>query len=297
MPHDPSLDPHAILKILGVQTIHAIAPVAGGADTAIWRVEHDQITSALRVFRASQAATYLREVRAMELAAQQGIPVPRVRAQAHWHDRPTLLLSWCAGQPLAATLQRQPWRLLRQGRAFGRMQARIHQITVPAPTDVLAADWISWHNTVDAGLAAQLRERAGHTPQLLHLDYHPLNVLMGDRDVTAVLDWANARAGDPRADVARTYAILAVMPHQAAREPLPYRVARRLLAHTWMSGYRAVAGELKDMPLFFAWAGAVMVADLAQRITEPNSWWLNKHMQLVERWTYQSRKRSADATA
>jgi fructosamine-3-kinase len=74
--HDPSLDPYTILKTLGVQTIHAVVPVAGGSDTALWRVEHDQMTSALRVFRATQVPAYLRELARMEVAARHGIPVP-----------------------------------------------------------------------------------------------------------------------------------------------------------------------------------------------------------------------------
>src|SRR5438132_39917 len=40
---------------------------------------------------------------------------------------------------------------------------------------------------------------------LLHLDYHLLNVMTDRSRVTGVLDWTNARAGDPRADLARTF--------------------------------------------------------------------------------------------
>lgn len=40
---------------------------------------------------------------------------------------------------------------------------------------------------------------------MLHLDLHPLNVLLGEEGaVTGVLDWANTAAGDPVLDRART---------------------------------------------------------------------------------------------
>jgi aminoglycoside phosphotransferase (APT) family kinase protein len=126
----------------------------------------------------------------------------------------------------------------------------------------------------------------------MHLDYHPLNVMTDCSGVSGVLDWANARMGDPRADVARTYTILAVEPHYVGHEPVWYRAVRHLVTHNWLAGYRAVAGKLRDMPLFFAWAGAVMQADLAPRVENPNSWWQPRHMQAVERWTSHWRKQA-----
>ena len=44
--------------------------------------------------------------------------------------------------------------------------------------------------------------------RLLHLDFHPDNVLLSARG-PVVIDWANARAGDPALDVAMTWVICA----------------------------------------------------------------------------------------
>ena len=65
MPYDSTLDPAAILAALGIPAATAITVVHGGMDTAIWRVEHSGLTSALRVFRPEQAATCQREIAAM----------------------------------------------------------------------------------------------------------------------------------------------------------------------------------------------------------------------------------------
>lgn len=293
----PPLDPHAILAQLGIRTVQAIAPVAGGTDTALWRVEHDHATSALRVFRAGRELTYLRELAALELAARRGLPVPAVRAHGQWHDRPALLLSWCAGVPLADALRRHPGQFVRLGRAFGQLHARIHRVAAPALHQAAPGDWIDWHGAADAELADRLRCDAGQARQLLHLDYHPLNVMSAAGALTGVLDWANARLGDPRADVARTYTILAVEPHRPGREPRWYGLARHLLAQCYLAGYQASAGRLRQMPIFFAWAGAAMRADLAPRVGDPDSWWGPEQIAAIDQWSMRWRVRAGLARA
>jgi aminoglycoside phosphotransferase (APT) family kinase protein len=284
MPNDPTLDPLAILAELGIAEVQSAAPVSGGEATSIWRVEHDGLVSALRVFGPGQAPAAARERAAMVDAAGGGIRVPDIRAAGLWRDRPAMLLSWCDGQALAAALQTRPWLLLGQGRAFGRMQARIHTVRASAAVESHSADWVDWYGAADVELQAALRRLAGARRQLLHLDYHPLNVLMQGSTVSAVLDWANARAGDPRADVARTYTILMVAPHGARRDSPLYMALRYLLTRAWLAGYRSVAGPLHDMPAFFAWAGSVMQADLAPRVGDPQHWLRPEHMGRVEHW-------------
>jgi fructosamine-3-kinase len=93
------LDPHPILKALGVQETSQAEPLSGGTDTSMWRVQCGETAFALRVFRPDQVKTYDREVVAMNAAASAGLPVPQIHAKGMWQDRPTLLLSWCSGRP------------------------------------------------------------------------------------------------------------------------------------------------------------------------------------------------------
>ena len=260
-------------------------------DTSIWRVEHGSATSALRVFRAEQAATCQREIAAMQVAHQHGVPVPTIRAAGSWRDRPALLLAWCPGIPLAQAIRRQPWRIQSLGQEFGRIQAQIHQAATP-PLGQGQSDWIGWAGQHDQQLQAALRLLARRAPALLHLDYHPQNVLTDGTRITAVLDWANSRPGDPRADVARTYTILVVEPNTPDRQPLVLSLARRLLARSWRRGYEQVAGRLADMAWFYAWAGAVMVRDLAPRVSDPQSWWQPQHLEYIRGWAEAWRRRA-----
>lgn len=285
MPHDPTLDPAAILASLRMPTATAIAPVQGGSDTAIWRVVYGAESYALRVFRPEQAEACQREIDAMEIARASQIPVPALRASGFWRERPAVLLSWCAGVPLTDALQAQPWRVWSLGRAFGRTQARIHSIPSRAEWRARRTDWIGWAGPHDQLLRDALHERAKASPSCLHLDYHLSNVLTDGKRITAVLDWVNSRVGDPRADFARTYTILMVEPYTPDRQSLLLSVMRRMLTLSWRRGYEEVAGELPDMAFFYAWAGSVMQNDLARRVDDPQSWWQPRHLAQIRDWT------------
>jgi hypothetical protein len=109
-----------------------------------------------------------------------------------------------------------------------------------------------------------------------------------NKTITAVLDWANARPGDPRADFARTYTILSVEPWLPDNLPIGLRLIRWLLEKSWRYGYRQVAGSLIDSPEemapFYAWAGAVMVKDLAPRVGKPGFWFRPDHLEAIQKW-------------
>jgi aminoglycoside phosphotransferase (APT) family kinase protein len=277
-------DPFAVLAALGFPGAASAEPVGGGSDTLIWRVDHDRERYALRVFRPEQAAMCRREVVAMAAAAAGGVPVPRVHATGAWRDRPALLLSWSPGRPLADELRDRPWRAWPLGLRFGRTQAAIHALPAPPPLLDHPVPWRAWAGA-DAALEACLRAVAPWEDALLHLDYHPMNVMVDGDRVTAVLDWANARSGDPRADLARTAAILRFAP--AARTTL------RLLEAGWRHGYRRAAGPVDGMAPFSAWAGAVMERDLAPRLGRPDLPWLTpEYLARVRRWTADRRARA-----
>ncbi len=283
MPIDQTLDPITILAALGIANPAAVAPAQGGAATAIWRVEHHGGTYALRDFRPGQADTCQREIVAMEAARLAGIPVPTIHAAITWQEYPVLLLEWCAGEPMWAILQRQPWRVWQLGAMFGRMQATMHRVPAPSDWEHELDAWITWVGPDEMEIQDRLRMQSRATPVLLHLDFHPLNVLSDGRRITCVLDWANARAGDPRADVARTYTILRVEPY-FPHQSLWLRIFRRILAHGWRHGYQQIHGALDHMDLFYAWAGAVMVRDLAPRVHQADSWWEPQHLEQIQGW-------------
>ena len=86
------LDPTAILAALNVTDARSIAPVAGGQDTAIWRVETGAGPLALRVFREDQQRPARRERETLRCAREAGLPVPQVCAEGEWQGRPVTLI-------------------------------------------------------------------------------------------------------------------------------------------------------------------------------------------------------------
>lgn len=113
-----------------------------------------------------------REARLMALAASRGVPVPRVlevRGDG-------LVLEHVQGGTMADALRRRPWRMRTEAAILASLLDAIHAV----PLDGEA---------------------------LLHLDLHPENVLCGP-DGPVVIDWTNARAGEPSMDVALTWVIL-----------------------------------------------------------------------------------------
>jgi Ser/Thr protein kinase RdoA (MazF antagonist) len=130
-------------------------------------------------------------------------------------------------------------RCRERGRACGRIHSAL--ATVTAPPTVPAVPDQSRH-------------------QLLHLDLHFLNVLVGDDDqVTGVLDWANTAAGDPTLDRARTWTILRLDP---AVRSLPAGVAA--LVEGWVEE-AGLDGLPETEPAAVAWACRYMLRDLAGR--------------------------------
>jgi aminoglycoside phosphotransferase (APT) family kinase protein len=277
---DQPLDPTDILDTLGVAGPARAIPVAGGADTLIWRVEAAGRVSALRLFRPEQATMAQREVAAMAAAGAAGLPVPQVYAEGIWRGRPVLHMSWMPGRPLRDELRAHPWPARALGVEFGRAQAAVHAISPPAVLLAHPTPWIAWANPDDA-LRNCLRAAAYGPNVLLHLDFHPMNVLVADGRVSAVLDWANARIGDPRADLARTASILRFAPLDPGMPRLLGGWPRRLFIAGWRRGYREVTGPIGGMAPFYAWAGEVMIRDLTPRLGRPDLPWLD--LQLLER--------------
>jgi streptomycin 6-kinase len=114
-----------------------------------------------------------REASIMAHARAHGFPAVRVlevRSQA-------LVLERVAGPTMAADLRRRPWRAVAHMRLLASLHARLHEVRYE-----------------DA--------------RLLHLDLHPDNVLLAAGG-PVVVDWTNARAGDPALDVALTWVICA----------------------------------------------------------------------------------------
>jgi len=289
------VDPWLVLRALDVPCAAAPTPVTGGWDTALWRFPTaDGRWHALRLLRPGQDAVARRESLAMTAAAAGGVPSAAVEAVGTWHDRPAFVLQWAAGAPLFAAIQHRPWTVWRWAAAFARMQAQLHSIPAPAELrDGAPEYWLRADAVDQPALIDRVRAAYPATDTLVHLDYHPLNVLATERCITAVIDWTNGAAGDRRADIARTAALLTLAPIPPGRARPLLDVARRLFTRAWWDAYRRRAGPVRDLAPFMAWAGAKFLRDTERRLGQPGVWAADADLTRMRRWVVRWTGRAA----
>lgn len=287
------LDPHRFLSALGAPPNATAVQVSGGWDTSLWRIESRQGTYALRVFRPEQLATWRREAVVMRMLGDVGVPVPTVQAEGVVDGRPALLLSWCAGRPLLQEVQARPLGIWRLALAMGRLHARIHAVPVPEAVAASLSAWTPRAEDADPELQALLRSSGDANISLLHLDYHPLNVMSHGRRITGVLDWANVMVGDRRADLARTATLLRLAPAPPGTPTLLLLALRGILEVGWRRGYleRQPTDPFADLEPFYIWAGAMMERDLRPKLGRPGVWLRDSDLARIHSWTLARRRR------
>jgi len=245
---DPALAPAGVQRAAAALGISGMTVVAmGGASGQTWGCgEH--------VLRIGEPDVLDREVLAMG-AASGVVAVPKVLDKVEFGDeqgrtRAAVLLTRLPGRPAGDLTGLSPQEARRRGEACGALHAALASV-VPPP---------GLRRELGPPLPREeLPEAARSRPCLLHLDLHPLNVLL-DRagDVSGVLDWANTAAGPAVLDRARTWSILTFDPSSRALQHEPRWAA---LLHGW-----ARAAGFDDVPTAArVWACQLMLDDLAGR--------------------------------
>ncbi len=139
-----------------------------------------------RVLRRSRnGRSMATEARTMEFVRSHGYPVPEIFEVSD--DGTDLVMERIEGPTMVDAGAARPWNLRRFGRQLAELHQAVHRLPAPA--------WVA-----DAP--------CGSGDRLLHMDLHPLNVLMAPGG-PVVIDWPNAVRGDPAVDVALTWVLIA----------------------------------------------------------------------------------------
>ena len=134
---------------------------------------------------------------------EAGIPVPRVRS-ASGRD---IVMERIPGVTMLEDLEARPWKVVSHIRTLANLQKSINGMEAPA--------WVRTDERIPTGRA------------LLHLDLHPMNVIMSPRG-PIVIDWTNARRGDADFDAAVSYLLMASFEAHGARETIAQQLVTRL---------------------------------------------------------------------
>jgi aminoglycoside phosphotransferase (APT) family kinase protein len=135
--------------------------------------------------RSRDGRSMAQEARIMEYARSHGYPVPAVAEISD--DGTDLVMERIEGRSMVGEASRRPWTIRHQGAVLAALHRQLHEI--PAPEFIRAAP-------------------VGRGDRLIHLDLHPLNVMISAKG-PIVIDWPNAARGDPAVDVAVAWLLLA----------------------------------------------------------------------------------------
>jgi tRNA A-37 threonylcarbamoyl transferase component Bud32 len=152
------------------------------------------------------------EARVMEYVRARGYPVPAVDEVSE--DGLQLVMQRIDGLNMVDTLISRPWVVRHYGRLLADLHHSLHELPPPGWLPVSAL---------------------GQGNRIVHLDLHPLNVIMSSTG-PVVIDWTNARRGDPTTDLALTWVLLeagSISTNRAVGVLL--RRARRLLTDAFLT--------------------------------------------------------------
>lgn len=197
--------------------------VASGRDSEIFECGRGLVLRRSRNRRSME-----KEAKVMGYAAQAGFPVPRVEEISA--DGSEVVMERIEGPTMFEALLRQPWMLRRHAAALAALHDRLHDI--PGPP---------WLDPFLSGGGS-----------LVHLDLHPLNVILSSKG-PVVIDWTNAARGAGPADVALTW--LVMMAAEIPGRGLPAavgRMFRRLFARSFLDHFDQ-AGVRAALPPVGMW--------------------------------------------
>ncbi len=128
---------------------------------------------------------------------------------------PFMISEMLPGRTLLDELFRRFWRIVHAPVEMAEMQARLHCLPTngfPAPPDFLGRQHQELREVIEeydlSALQPALnwleenRPLEPAQPSIIHLDFHPMNMLCRWRKCTGILDWSDADLGDRHADVA-----------------------------------------------------------------------------------------------
>jgi aminoglycoside phosphotransferase (APT) family kinase protein len=152
--------------------------LASGRDADVYEAGPDLV---LR--RSKTGRSLAVEAEVMEHVRQAGFPAPRIEELRA--DGTELIMERLVGPLMGEMLVRRPWLLFDLARLLGALHSELGAITAPQG----------------------LRQHPAGGDGMVHLDFHPLNVIMTERG-PVVIDWTNAARGRPEIDVASTWVIM-----------------------------------------------------------------------------------------
>jgi len=201
-------------------------------------------------------AVAFREAAILAMVETVGLPTPGVHAVDRFGDRWGIVMGRADGVSFGAAMQQTPTAAPRYIEAMAALHRAIHARSLPQLGSLKArlATNIGRAPQLDDALRAKLLAGLAEMPdgaQLCHGDFHPFNIL-GEPGAAMVVDWLDATAGDPAADVCRSYVLMRPRWESVARD--------------YVDSYVAATGVSRAAVM--AWLPFVAAARLAEGVPQ-----------------------------
>jgi tRNA A-37 threonylcarbamoyl transferase component Bud32 len=155
--------------------------LASGRDSDIFEYGPGRV---LRRTRDGRSIAH--EAQLMQWVRERGYPVPAVHDVLE--DGRAIVLERIVGPQMVDAIKSKPWTMVHSAHVLAGLHKQLHEIEAP--------EWLHrFEGDVDGR-------------SIVHLDLHPLNVLMTPNG-PVVIDWANAKIAHPEVDVADTWLLVA----------------------------------------------------------------------------------------
>lgn len=181
------------------------ALLASGRDSDIF-----EYGPGLVLRRSRDRRSLEKDAKVLRYVAGHGFPAPKVEELSV--DGSALVMERIDGPTMLEAMARRPWTVSRHAATLAWLHQRLHALSGP--------EWLD--------------QFAGGGDRLIHLDLHPLNVILSPRG-PVLIDWTNSARGAGATDVAVTWLLMATA--EIPRTAIPGavgRVLRRVLVRSFL---------------------------------------------------------------
>jgi hypothetical protein len=212
-----------------------------------------------------------REVRAARIASASDLPTPKLLGEVTLDGRRGLVFEQVNGRSMLTTLGTRPLCCVHLARQFAELHAKVHQQAVTELPSLKKGieSTIRGLESLPGNVRTAALARLLSLPEggmLCHLDFHPDQVML-TASVPVVIDWMNARAGQPAADVAYTLIMLHIgnVPDTGWFKRQLTNLLRGIFSRTYLRHYLKVNPSVTRAEID-AWTPLAIIARIADGV-------------------------------